>query len=149
MDFHSGTGGEDANDWTRMLFEMYQNFAKEMNWACRLLSTQFEGDGLRSGTLQIDGDDVSSYFANETGIHRLVRLSPFDKSNRRHTSFASVIVSPHVHQEQSPIQVNKGDLQIERFHASGPGGQHVNKTESAIRLTHIPTGLVAKVLFVL
>lgn len=145
IDFHSGSGGEDANDWTRMLFEMYQGFSKEMNWKCRLISTQYEGDGLRSGTLRVDGDDVSSYLSQETGIHRLVRLSPFDKSNRRHTSFASVIVSPVVMKEDSSIQINKTDLQIDRFYASGPGGQHVNKTESAVRVTHIPTGIVVKV----
>ena len=150
LDFHSGTGGEDANDWTRMLFEMYQRFSKEMNWKYQLLSAQYEGDGLRSGTLRIDGDDVSSYLAHESGIHRLIRISPFDKNKRRHTSFASVTVTPAVDVDgNSDIHINKEDLQVDRYRSSGPGGQHVNKTESAVRLTHLPTGLVVAVGFLI
>ena len=117
LDFHNGTGGEDASDWTRMLFEMYQNFSKKMEWKSQIISAQYEGSGLRSGTLQIDGDNVSSYFALETGIHRLIRISPFDKNHRRHTSFASVVVTPSIPKEEAPIQIKKEDLIIE----IGPG----------------------------
>ena len=128
-----------------MLVEMYQGFAKNLNWKCKCISSQPESTGFRSATLRVDGDDVSPYLSCESGIHRLVRISPFDKNKRRHTSFASVVVSPLTESTES-ISIQPTDLQVDRFRSSGPGGQHVNKTESAVRLTHIPTGIVAEVL---
>ena len=144
LELHAGSGGEDACDWTPMLLEMYRNFAKNMGWSCHSLSEQREGSGCHSGVLRIDDDDMSSYLSQESGVHRLVRISPFDKNSRRHTSFASVSVSPIVERSKS-ISILPSELQIDRFRSSGPGGQHVNKTESAVRLTHIPTGIVAEV----
>ena len=120
-----------------MLFEMYQRFAKQMNWKCKIVDSQMEGSGLRAGVIRVDGDEVSSYLSQETGIHRLVRISPFDKNSRRHTSFASVTVSPLITNNSTKSAIRSQDLKVDRFRSSGPGGQHVNKTESAIRLTQI------------
>ena len=122
-----------------MLLEMYEGFSRKMNWKWKCIASQEEGSGIRSATLRVDGDDVAPFLSCESGIHRLVRISPFDKNNNRHTSFASVIVSPLTDHCNS-ISIQPKDLIVDRFRASGPGGQHVNKTESAVRLTHIPTG---------
>ena len=143
LELHAGSGGEDACDWTPMLLEMYRNFAKNMGWSCHSLSEQCEGSGCHSGVLSIDDDDVFSYLSQESGVHRLVRISPFDKNSRRHTSFASVSVSPIVERSKS-ISILPSELQIDRFRSSGPGGQHVSKTESAVRLTHILLGLLQR-----
>ena len=139
---NSGAGGTDAQDWAEMLLRLYTRFAERRGFEVKQLDLQ-EGEeaGIKGATLEINGFQAYGLLKGESGIHRLVRISPFDASHRRHTAFASVYVSPQV-DEDIEIEIAESDLRIDVFRASGAGGQHVNKTSSAVRMTHVPTGVV-------
>ncbi len=141
---HPGAGGTESQDWAEMLLRMYTRWAEKQQFKVQILD-QLEGDeaGIKSVTLLIEGNLAYGYLKAEKGVHRLVRISPFDASGRRHTSFASVDVLPEVEDDVS-IDLDPGDLRIDTYRASGAGGQHVNKTDSAVRITHLPTGVVAQ-----
>ena len=139
---HSGAGGEEAQDWAEMLVRMYVRYAEKQGFTVSVMDVMpGDGAGIKSETLLIEGDKAFGYLSCECGVHRLVRLSPFDANNRRHTSFASVEVSPLV-EKADEIEINPKDLKIDTYRSSGAGGQHVNKTESAVRITHLPTKIV-------
>lgn len=142
LTFHAGAGGTEAQDWTQMLMRMYQMWAAKRGFSCETLDI-LDGDeaGVKSATIQISGLNAYGYCKSEKGVHRLVRISPFDSSGRRHTSFASVEVMPEI-DDEIDIKISPDDLKVDTYRSSGAGGQHVNKTESAIRITHIPTGVV-------
>jgi len=142
LEVNSGAGGTEAQDWAEMLARMYSRWAEQHGYKVQLME-QSEGEqaGIKSATMQVSGLNAYGWLKTEAGVHRLVRISPFDSAARRQTSFASVWVYPVV-DDTIEIEVNEGDLRIDTFRASGAGGQHVNKTESAIRITHIPTGIV-------
>ena len=144
VDIQSGSGGTEAQDWAAMLERMYLRYCERQGLAVEILE-ESAGDiaGIKSATLKITGDYAYGYLRTETGVHRLVRKSPFDSGNRRHTSFASVFVYPEV-DDTIEIEINPADLRIDTFRASGAGGQHINKTDSAIRITHNPTGIVVQ-----
>lgn len=141
---HSGAGGTEACDWTNMLFRMYTKWAEKAGYTVEILDS-LDGDeaGLKSVTIQVNGVNAYGYMKSEKGIHRLVRVSPFDSSGRRHTSFASCDVMPEI-ENDTDIQINADDIRVDTYRASGAGGQHVNKTSSAIRITHNPTGIVVQ-----
>jgi peptide chain release factor 2 len=144
VDIQSGSGGTEAQDWARMLERMYIRYCERKGFNVDVLE-ESEGEvaGIKSATLKISGDYAYGHLRTETGIHRLVRKSPFDSNARRHTSFASVGVYPEV-DDTIEIEINPADLRIDVFRASGAGGQHVNKTESAVRITHLPTNIVVQ-----
>lgn len=144
LDIQSGSGGTEAQDWAEMILRMYLRWGEMHGFSVELIEVS-AGDvaGIKSATIKFDGDNAFGWLRTETGVHRLVRKSPFDSGNRRHTSFASVFVSPEV-DDDIDIEINPADLRIDVYRASGAGGQHVNKTESAVRITHLPTGAVTQ-----
>ncbi len=142
LTIHPGAGGLESQDWAEMLSRMYMRWAERRGFTLKVLDLQpAEEAGIKSVTLEVGGDHAFGYLKAEKGVHRLVRISPFDSQSRRHTSFASVFVYP-VLDEAIEIDIDEGDLRVDTFRASGAGGQHVNKTDSAIRITHLPTGIV-------
>ncbi len=143
LQVNAGAGGTEAQDWAEMIFRMYVRWAQSRGYKCTTLErSEGEEVGIKSTTIKIEGHQAYGWIKMETGVHRLVRISPFDSNSRRHTSFASVNVSPVI-DDSINIEIDEKDLRIDTYRSSGAGGQHVNKTDSAVRITHIPTGVVA------
>ena len=142
LTFHAGAGGTEAQDWVEMLYRMYTRFAARHNWIVKVLD-YLEGDeaGIKSASILVEGHNAYGFLRSENGVHRLVRVSPFDASGRRHTSFASLEVMPEL-DDAITVEIKPEDIKMEVFRSSGAGGQHINKTSSAVRLIHIPTGIV-------
>ncbi|MFZ5989272.1 MAG: peptide chain release factor 2 [Bacillota bacterium] len=142
LTLHAGAGGTEAQDWVQMLLRMYTRWAEKKGFTVRILDyLDGEEAGIKSVTVQVMGENAYGYLKSEKGVHRLVRISPFDASGRRHTSFASSDVMPEL-SDEIEVNINPDDLKVDTYRSSGAGGQHINKTESAIRITHIPTGIV-------
>lgn len=142
LTFHAGAGGTEAQDWVLMLFRMYQHWAERKNYKVQTLD-YLAGDeaGIKSVSILVEGENAYGFLKSETGVHRLVRVSPFDASGRRHTSFASLEVMPEI-DDSVEVNIRPEDLKVDTYRASGAGGQHINKTDSAVRITHIPTGII-------
>lgn len=142
LEVHAGSGGTEAMDWAQMLLRMYERWAENHHYKVEIIE-ETEGDvaGMKSATIKICGKNAYGWLKSESGVHRLVRISPFDSNARRHTSFASVGVYPDI-DDTVQIEINPADCRIDTYRASGAGGQHINKTDSAVRITHIPTGIV-------
>jgi peptide chain release factor 2 len=144
LEIQAGSGGTEAQDWAEMLLRMYLRWCESHGFGTEIIeASSGEVAGIKSATVRVDGDYGYGWLRTETGVHRLVRKSPFDSGNRRHTSFAAVFVSPEI-DDDIDIEVNPADLRIDVYRASGAGGQHVNRTESAVRITHNPTGIVVQ-----
>ena len=144
IDFQSGSGGTEAQDWANMLLRMYLRYAERKDFKVEVLElSEGEVAGIKGATIKVTGDNAYGYFRTESGIHRLVRKSPFDSGSRRHTSFAGVNVYPEI-DESIEIDINPAELRIDTYRASGAGGQHINKTDSAVRITHIPSNTVVQ-----
>ncbi|MDY2671524.1 MAG: peptide chain release factor 2 [Anaerovoracaceae bacterium] len=142
LSIHSGAGGVDAQDWANMLLRMYMRWCERKDYKCSIIDIQADDEnGIKSATMMVEGENAYGYLKNERGVHRLVRISPFDSNARRHTSFASVDVAPQV-DDDIEIEINPEDLRIDTYRSSGAGGQHVNTTDSAVRITHLPTNIV-------
>jgi peptide chain release factor 2 len=142
LDIQAGAGGTEAQDWAQMLLRMYLKWAVSRGYSAEVIdSNPGEVAGLKSATVEVEGEYAYGWLRTETGVHRLVRKSPFDSGNRRHTSFASVFVSPEI-DDDIAVDINPADLRTDTYRSSGAGGQHVNKTESAVRITHLPSGII-------
>ena len=143
LSLHAGAGGTEAQDWTQMLYRMYTRYCENMGFTIKVLDF-LEGDeaGIKSVTFEVDGDHAYGYLRGEKGVHRLVRISPFDANARRHTSFSSLDVAPILDDDEGDIVIDMKDVRVDTYHSSGAGGQNVNKTSSAVRMTHFPSGIV-------